>query len=106
MSSTYKKLIAVIGATGHQGGAVVRALQGAGQFRVRALTRNPDKHRDVADEVIEADLNRPETLQPAFADAHGAFVVTTSWLERTDELTQGTAAVRSAAATGVKHFIW
>jgi uncharacterized protein YbjT (DUF2867 family) len=85
---------------------VVRALQGAGQFRVRALTRNPNKHRDVADEVIEADLNRPETLQPAFAGAHGVFAVTTSWLEGTDELTQGTAAVRAAAAAGVKHFIW
>jgi uncharacterized protein YbjT (DUF2867 family) len=106
MVSDNKKLIAVIGATGNQGGAVVRALQGAGQFRVRALTRNPDKHRDVADEVIEADLNRAETLQPAFAGAHGVFVVTTSWLEGTDELTQGTVAVRAPSAAGVKHFIW
>jgi uncharacterized protein YbjT (DUF2867 family) len=40
MSNT-KKLIAVVGATGHQGGAVVRALQAGGQFKVRALTRNP-----------------------------------------------------------------
>ena|SRR5882724_8029675 len=89
MSSTYKKLIAVIGATGHQGGAVVRALQGAGEFRVRALTRNPDKHRDVADEVIEADLNRPETLQPAFAGAHGAFVETDPWAGRSHSIRLG-----------------
>jgi len=60
MLSNSKKLIAVIGATGHQGGAVVRALQAGGQFKVRALTRNPDKHRDLADEVVEADLNRPK----------------------------------------------
>jgi hypothetical protein len=39
--STKKKVIAVIGATGHQGGAVLRALQAGGQFQVRALTRNP-----------------------------------------------------------------
>ena len=106
VSSNDRKLIAVIGATGQQGGAVVRALQATGQFKVRALTRNPGKHRDLADEVVEVDLNRPDTLQPAFADAHGVFLVTSSWLEGTDEYTQGTAAVRAAKAAGVKHFIW
>jgi len=61
-----EKVIAVIGATGNQGGGVVRALQAGGQFKVRALTRSADKHRDLADEVTEADLNRPETLAAAF----------------------------------------
>ena len=106
MLSNKKKVIAVIGATGHQGGAVLRALQAGVQFQVRALTRNPGKHRDLADEVVEADLNRPDTLQPAFAGAHGVFLVTSFWLEGTDEFTQGTAAVRAAKAAGVKHFIW
>src|SRR5712671_6198419 len=106
MLSNNKKLIAVIGATGHQGGAVVRALQASGQFKVRALSRNPEKHRDLADEIVEADLNRPDTLQPAFAGAHGVFLVTGSGLEGTDEFTQGTAAVRAAKAAGVKHFVW
>ncbi len=46
MLSNNKKLIAVIGATGQQGGGVVRVLQANGQFKVRALTRNPDKHRE------------------------------------------------------------
>jgi nucleoside-diphosphate-sugar epimerase len=64
-TKNHEKLIAVIGATGHQGGAVVRALQASGQFKVRALSRNPGKHRDLADEVVEADLNRPETLKGA-----------------------------------------
>src|ERR1700726_3587444 len=106
MSSNNKKLIAVIGATGQQGGGVLRALQASGQFKVRALTRNPDKHRDLAEEVVEADLNRPDTFQPAFAGAHGVFLVTSSSLEGTDEFTQGAAAVRAAKAAGVKHFIW
>src|SRR6267142_3551153 len=106
MLSNNKKLIAVIGATGQQGGAVLRALQAGGQFQVRALTRNPGKHRELAEEVVEADLNRPDTLQPAFAGAHGVFLVTNSWLEGTDEFTQGAAAVRAAKAAGVKHFIW
>jgi uncharacterized protein YbjT (DUF2867 family) len=106
MSSNNKKLIAVIGATGQQGGGVLRALQASGQFKVRALTRNPAKHRDLADEVVEADLNRPDTLQPAFAGAHGVFLVTSSSLEGTDEFAQGTVAVRAAKAAGVRHFIW
>jgi uncharacterized protein YbjT (DUF2867 family) len=106
MSSHSKKLIAVIGATGQQGGAVVRALQAQGQFKVRALTRHPAKHRGLADEVVEADLDRPETLKAAFAGADGVFLVTNFWEQGTDEVTQATAAVRAAKEAGVKHFIW
>jgi uncharacterized protein YbjT (DUF2867 family) len=106
MSSNIKKLIAVIGATGHQGGAVVRALQPSSQFKMRALTRNPDKHRELAGEVVKADLNRPETLKAAFEGAYGAFLVTNSWEKGTGELKQAKAAVRAAKDAGVKHFIW
>ena len=106
MSSKHKKLIAVIGATGQQGGGVVRALQACGQFKVRALTRDPGKHRDLADEVVAADLNRPETLKAAFQDAYGVFLVTNFWEQGTDELEQATAAVRAAKTAGVKHFVW
>jgi len=106
MSSHSKKLIAVIGATGQQGGAIVRALQAQGQFKVRALTRHPGKHRELADEVVEADLDRPETLNAAFAGAYGVFLVTNFWEPGTDELKQATAAVRAAKAAGVKHFVW
>ena len=76
MASNNERLIAVIGATGQQGGGVVRALQARGQFKVRALSRNPDKHRDIAGEVIKADLGRAETLNGAFQGAHGVFLVT------------------------------
>ena len=62
MEREKKNLIAVVGATGHQGGGVVLALQARGQFRVRALTRNPEQHAELADEVVKADLNLPETL--------------------------------------------
>jgi uncharacterized protein YbjT (DUF2867 family) len=106
MSSHSKKPIAVFGATGQQGGAVVRALQAQGQFTVRALTRNPGKHRGVADEVVEADLDRPETLKAAFAGAYGVFLVTNFGEPGTDELKQGTAAVRAAKEAGVQHFVW
>jgi uncharacterized protein YbjT (DUF2867 family) len=106
MASNDRKLIAVIGATGQQGGAVVRALQANGQLKVRALTRNPGKHRKLAEEVVAADLDRPETLKAAFKGAHGVFLVTNFWEAGTDELKQATAAVRAAKEAGVKHFIW
>jgi len=105
--SNNKKLIAVIGATGQQGGGVVRALQASGQFEVRALTRDPSKHRELGEEVVEADLDKPETLKAAFTGAHGVFLVTNFWAPGgTDELTQATAAIRTAKDAGVKHFIW
>ncbi len=106
MLSNNEKLIAVIGATGQQGGAVVRALQAGSQFKVRALSRNPGKHRKLAEEVVEADLDRPETLKAAFEGAHGVFLVTNFGEEGTDELKQATAAVRAAKDAGVKHFVW
>ncbi len=101
-----RKLIAVIGATGQQGGGVVRSLQASGQFKVRALSRNPGEHRQLADEVVQADLDRPETLNAAFAGADGVFLVTNFGQPGTDELKQATAAVRAAKEAGVKHFIW
>jgi uncharacterized protein YbjT (DUF2867 family) len=106
MVSNDSKVIAVIGATGRQGGGVVRALQANGQFKVRALTRNPGKHRELTDEVVEADLDRPETLKAAFEAAHGVFLVTNFWEEGADELRQATAAACAAKDAGVKHFVW
>jgi uncharacterized protein YbjT (DUF2867 family) len=106
MLSNNKKLIAVIGATGQQGGGVVRALQARGEFKVRALTRNPDQQRQLADEVVKADLDRPETLEAAFKGAYGVFLVTNFREKGTDELKQATAAVRAARDAGVKHFVW
>jgi uncharacterized protein YbjT (DUF2867 family) len=104
--SNNEKLIAVIGATGQQGGGVLRALQAGGQFKVRALTRNPDKHRELAGEVVAADLGKPETLKAAFEGAHGVFLVTNFQEAGADELKQATAAIHAAKDAGVKHFIW
>jgi uncharacterized protein YbjT (DUF2867 family) len=103
MASTHENLIAAIGATGQQGGAVVRALEAGGQFKARALTRSPGQHRGLADAVVEADLNRPETLPAAFRGAQGVFLVTKYWEPGTDEVKQSTAAIRAAKDAGVKH---
>src|SRR5258708_9976814 len=106
MQGTSRKLIAVIGATGQQGGGVLRALQASSQFKLRALTRDTDKHRNLAEEVVAADLNRPESLEAAFKAAHGVFLVTNFWEEGANEVKQATAAVRAAKEADVKHFIW
>ncbi len=107
MTTHARKIIAVIGATGAQGGGVVSALQERGEFAVRALTRNPDKAEGLAAEVVEADLTKMETLPGAFDGAYGVFANTNSFGgPDVDEVAQGTAAVEAAKAAGVEHFIW
>ena len=106
MSVDTRKTIAVFGATGQQGGAVVRALKAQGAFKVRALTRDPAKHRGLADEVVEANLERPGTLRAALEGVHGVFLVTNAWQPGADERAQAENAVRAAKDAGVKHFIW
>jgi uncharacterized protein YbjT (DUF2867 family) len=70
------------------------------------LTRNPDKHPQLADEVVAADLTRPETLKAAFAAADGVFLVTNAWEAGRAESKQALAAVNAAKDAGVRHFIW
>ncbi|MEZ4383228.1 MAG: NmrA family NAD(P)-binding protein [Nannocystaceae bacterium] len=103
--NTAKKIIAVVGATGAQGGGVVKALAERGEFRVRALTRDPSAAAGIADEVARADLDDPASLAAAFAGAHGVFVVTNFWTGA-DERAQGRRAIEAAKAAGVDHFIW
>ena len=81
-----KKIIAVVGATGAQGGGVVRAILNdpSGGFAARALTRdvNSEKAKELAQmgaEVVAADVDDPESLKRAFAGAYGAFCVTFFW---------------------------
>lgn len=81
-----KKIIVVAGATGAQGGGLVRAIcaDRAGAFRARALTRDPEaaKARQLAAlgaEVVQANLDDAASVARAFAGAHGAFCVTFFW---------------------------
>lgn len=100
-----KKIIAVVGATGLQGKGVVNALIKEGAFKVRAITRNPNKYQGKADEVVQGDLTDLESLTNAFKDAYGVFVVTNFW-EGADELAQGHIAVEAAKKANVNHFVW
>lgn len=100
-----KKIIAVVGATGQQGKGVVSALIQDGTFKVRAITRNPDKYDGKADVVAQGDLTNLESLTNAFKDAYGVFVVTNFW-EGADEVAQGRIAVEAAKRANVNHIIW
>ena len=81
-----KKVIAVVSATGEQGGGLANAIlqDPDGPFTVRALTRDAGSEtaRALAGrgaEVVEADLDDVDSLRRAFTGAHGAFVVTNFW---------------------------
>jgi uncharacterized protein YbjT (DUF2867 family) len=110
-----KKIIAVFGATGAQGGGLVRAILADknGPFTARAITRdaNSDKAKALAAlgaEVVAADTDKPETLTAALAGAHGAFCVTNFW-EHGDadrEGKQAAAMARATKAAGVQHVVW
>lgn len=112
---TPKPLITVFGATGAQGGALVRAILADpdATFRVRAVTRAPEgeKARALAAqgaEVVAADADKPETLGAALAGAHGAFLITNFWEHFSPEREQVQARnmADAAKAAGVKHVIW
>src|ERR1700741_3397652 len=89
---TERKIIAVVGATGAQGGGLVRAILAdpAGPFTARALTRDADSEpgRELAShgvEVVQAALDDEPSLRKAFDGAYGAYVVTNFWAHRTPE---------------------
>jgi uncharacterized protein YbjT (DUF2867 family) len=110
-----KKIIAVVGATGAQGGGLVRAILADkdSQFTPRAITRkvNADKAKALAKagaEVVQADLDDEKSLERAFAGAHGAFLVTNFWehFSPEKEYTQAGNMARAAKAAGLQHVIW
>jgi uncharacterized protein YbjT (DUF2867 family) len=110
-----KKVIAVVGATGAQGGGLVRAVldDPAGGFSVRAITRDvsSEKARALAQlgaEVVAADLEDPASVRRAFEGAYGAYCVTFFWdhFSPEKEQRQARAMAEAARAAGVKHVIW
>ena len=110
-----KKIIAVTGATGSQGGGLVRAIlaDASGGFAARAITRDPGKDKAKAlaargADVVAGDLDDVESLKKAFAGAHGVYAVTNFWehFSGAKEIQQAKNIAEAAKAAGVKHVIW
>jgi uncharacterized protein YbjT (DUF2867 family) len=110
-----KKIIAVIGATGAQGGGLVRAIAADpnGPFKARAITRDVDseKARELAAlgvEVVAADIDDADSVRRAFEGAYGAFCVTFFWghFSAEKELEQARIMATAARDAGVQHVIW
>jgi uncharacterized protein YbjT (DUF2867 family) len=110
-----KKIIAVLGSTGSQGGGLCRAIlaDASGDFACRAVTRDTgkDKAKALASagaQVVKADLDDIESLKKAFAGAHGVYAVTNFWehFSAEKEKTQSKNVADAAKAAGVKHVIW
>ena len=112
---TEKKVIAVVGATGAQGGGLVRAIvkDPNSGFVARALTRdvNSDKAKALAKlgaEVAVADLDDLESLKRAFAGAYGVFCLTNFWehFSPEKEYAQAKAQAIATKQVGIRHVIW
>jgi len=110
-----KKVIAVVGATGAQGGGLVRAIlsQPSSGFAARAITRdvNSEKAKELAKlgaEVVAADVDDMESLKRAFHGAHGAYCVTFFWAHFSPEkeIAEATAMAQATKHAGLKHVIW
>jgi uncharacterized protein YbjT (DUF2867 family) len=106
-----ERTILITGVTGHQGGAVARALQGRG-FRLRGLTRHPDSDRAAAlardgVDIVTGDLNDAAALRKALAGAWGVFGVQTPLNEGVEqEEAQGKRLATLARDAGVEHYVY
>ena len=110
-----KKIIVVAGATGAQGGGLVRAIcaDPSGSFQARALTRNPnsEKARALAElgaEVVPVEIEDTAALRRACEGAYGLYCVTFFWDHFSPEKEQAQAAsmVSAAMDAELRHVIW
>jgi len=109
------RIIAVVGATGAQGGGLCRAVlnDDGGAYKVRALTRNPDSEKarglkSMGAEVVAADIDDVESLKKAFHCCHAAFCVTPFWEHMSPEREKAQAKNMADAAkhAHVGHVVW
>ena len=104
--------VLVVGATGTQGGAVVRRLlDDDHDFEVYGLTREPDSRaaRRLADRgarIVRGNLWEPDTLVDAFESVDAVYGMTDYWTAGYDgEITQGINLANAAADAGIDHLV-
>jgi uncharacterized protein YbjT (DUF2867 family) len=105
----------VVGATGQQGGGLVRAIarDWSGEFQARALTRDPDSDKAkelsmLGAQVVKADVDDADSMKRAFEGAHGAFCVTFFWnhFSAEKEMAEVKTMAEAAKKASLKHVIW
>jgi uncharacterized protein YbjT (DUF2867 family) len=110
-----KKIIAVVGASGAQGGGLVRAILADrdGEFAARAIVRDPSSEKAKAlaaagAEVVAGNVDDRASLEKAFAGAYGAYCVTFFWdhFSPEREIVQAKNMADAARAAKVQHVIW
>ncbi|MCJ1468393.1 hypothetical protein MMC07_007021 [Pseudocyphellaria aurata] len=112
-----QKIVVVFGATGVQGGSVIKSILGdsrtAEEFKLRGITRDPSKPNAQAlikqgVECVEGDVNSKESLEKALKGAYAVFAVTNYWEKMDPELEkrQGKLIADVSVAAGVQHLIW
>ena len=110
-----KKIITVFGATGAQGGGLIRAILADknSEFIVRAVTRdtNSDKAKELAGlgaELVQADVDDPASVNKALEGAYGAYFVTFFWahFSAEKEIAEARMFAEAAKKAGLQHAIW
>ena len=110
-----KKIIAIFGATGSQGGGLARAILNdpASEFSVRAITRDihSEKAKALATmgaEVVSGDIDDVESIKKALKGAYGAYCVTFFWdhFSVEKEMAEAKNMATAAKEAGVEHVIW
>ncbi|QDS76714.1 hypothetical protein FKW77_000949 [Venturia effusa] len=111
------KIITVFGATGIQGGSVIKAIQAdptlSKEFSIRGITRDTSKanSKALADkgvEMVSADMNSKDSIVAAIKGSHTVFLVTNYWetAKPEVELAQGKTVADAAKEVGVKQVIF
>ncbi|MEG4281293.1 NmrA/HSCARG family protein [Microcoleus sp. MON1_C1] len=106
-----ERLILVTGATGNQGSAIARHLLQRGNFKVRALVRDPNKPASVAlqqagAELVIGDLNDRASIDRALQGAYGVFSLQIFQDGLDTEIRQGKAVAAAASLAGIQHFVY
>ncbi len=109
--SDANKIVLITGATGRQGGGVIRHLLPKG-WSLRALTRNPNSGAakglmDQGIEVVQGDLEDPSSLESAVRGVYGIYSVQDFWaVGAKREVQQGKNLADAAKKSGVEHFVF
>jgi uncharacterized protein YbjT (DUF2867 family) len=111
------KLLTVFGATGNQGGSVIKAVLAhptlSKEYKIRAITRDPSKPNAQAlaaksVELVKADMEDADSVKHALEGSYAVFAVTNYWekMSKDLEVQQGKTITDAAKAVGVKHLVW